>query len=405
MLAKQESTRKADRLGRMKQQKLADTTQKLVQRASRGDREALAQLCESIARSVLFRVIRLLPGHPDTEDVAQEVLIRVCKNIHTLREPQAFGGWLNSILINTTRQHLKSTSKHTNNVLYFEDGINDIEDESASVLPEGYSLQEEEYETVVSIVDTLPARQREAVMLHYFEGLGVSETADVMSISQPSASQYLKLARNKIKEELVQRSKEPEQGRLRALAAMPIGLLLAQSFEHEALLFGAQNTSYASSLPFQEMAREAVEVQAGLSTHALAGIVASVSLVSVAAGVVVFGILPGNAASDTTPEQAVTADVERRVVFRGGDATHAHLNPAQAELVMVGDTNSYTVVDWEIAGSQGADVLYSGSGSLVEEPFSRLPDGEYTISFTVVDEAGRYFLPYSNFQILREVAR
>lgn len=387
----------------MDQQKLAKNTQKLVQRASNGDREALARLCESIARSVLFRVIRLLPEHPDTEDVAQEVLIRVCKNIHTLRNPKAFGGWLNSILVNTTRQHIKSTSRHTNNVLYLGDGLDDVEDENTSIFPEGYSLQEEEYKTVISIVDTLPTRQREAIMLHYFEELSVSETAVVMSISQPSASQYLKLARTKIREELIQRSKDPQYSGLKALAAMPLGLVLTQSFKQGALLFDAGKTSSASSAAFQEMAREAAGVHAGLSTRVLAG-AASVCLAAAAAGVLVFGILPGNVPPGTAPEQSVAAEAERRVVFRGGNATYAHLNPAQAELVMTGDSTSYTVRGWEVTDPKSADVLYSGSGSISEELFSQLPDGEYTISFTVVDTAGRNFLPYSNFQILREVA-
>ena len=62
----------------------------LASKASRGDREALLSLCRAIAKNILFRVSCKVSNRMDAEDTAQEILIRVCANIHSLKDPEAF---------------------------------------------------------------------------------------------------------------------------------------------------------------------------------------------------------------------------------------------------------------------------------------------------------------------------
>lgn len=45
----------------------------------------------------------------------------------------------------------------------------------------------------------LPVRLREAVILHYYQGLSVTETAQALGITQPSASNRLKRGREKLR--------------------------------------------------------------------------------------------------------------------------------------------------------------------------------------------------------------
>ena len=64
---------------------------------------------------------------------------------------------------------------------------------------------------MMEIIATLPSRQREAIILHYYGGLSVTEVAAAMSIPHQSVSLYLKLARKKMREELLRRREQSEQ--------------------------------------------------------------------------------------------------------------------------------------------------------------------------------------------------
>ncbi len=214
----------------------ANETESLVVQTARGDREALIKLCQTIAKSVLFRVRRLLPNYQDAEDVSQDVLIRVCENIHTLKNPASFEAWVNSIILNEARRHMKQAAK-TTDVLHIEDYVFEVEEEDEDFLPQAHSLREEDCRTIIEIIDALPDRQREVVMLYYYRGLKTVETAEVMGISRATATQYLKLAREKIKEELRRLSEQAGGVRYGTYAMLPFGSLVTQVFEQEAIRF------------------------------------------------------------------------------------------------------------------------------------------------------------------------
>ena len=97
----------------------------LVQKAAKGDREALVDLCKNITKGILFRTTRILGSLTDAEDVTQEVLICVCTHISELREPKAFYVWLNRIIINESNRFFMKKTRH-GVLLNIEDYHDDI---------------------------------------------------------------------------------------------------------------------------------------------------------------------------------------------------------------------------------------------------------------------------------------
>ncbi|MCL2889301.1 MAG: sigma-70 family RNA polymerase sigma factor, partial [Eggerthellaceae bacterium] len=191
-------------------------------------------LCRAIARDVLFRVTYRISNRTDAEDAAQEVLIRVCSKIHDLKNPKAFGGWLHSIIMNETNRYL-ATGLAKAAILDIQDYIEAAEEEDSEFLPQEYVLEQEDREKVMEIIRRLPDRQQEAIILHYYEALSITETADVMGVSRPAASRYLALAREKIKSELEKRvGAEAAYGRTANLAVLPMGALITEALQLEA---------------------------------------------------------------------------------------------------------------------------------------------------------------------------
>jgi RNA polymerase sigma factor (sigma-70 family) len=78
----------------------------LVTAAQAGDRRALDELvvvCLPLAYTI---VRRALGEHPDVDDVVQEIMVRVLRKVHELREPEHFRAWLAAIAVHHVSTHL-----------------------------------------------------------------------------------------------------------------------------------------------------------------------------------------------------------------------------------------------------------------------------------------------------------
>ncbi len=382
----------------------------LVKGAVMGDRQALLSLCRAIAKGILFRVKYLLPNEQDAEDVAQEVLIRVCENIAGLKDPAAFRAWLSSIVVHEANRQLRKNVKRAD-VLYLDDYIENKVEENEEFLPHEHSMREEEYRLVMDIIRSLPGRQREAIMLYYYEDLTVVEAASVMHIPQPNVSLHLKLAREKIKKELLKRADRAGDGRMRAIAAFPLAPLLGKTLNWEAQRVSAGYGAWAQRAVEScsnhvgagagKVAVASAKTAAKAGAHAAAashGTFASIAVAAVAVPVVMIALAVNGVFGQFYTGEKGQADGS--IVFSGSDTAYRHLNPARAEADTTGGAQARG--SWVITDVDGGQTLYSGDGTVVEQPFSQLPDGEYILTFTLEDEMGNTSTLYNSFQVLYE---
>src|SRR3982074_683419 len=80
-----------------------DTTA-LVCAARDGDRAAFGSLYERFARLV-HGVLLASAERDDVPDLVQDVFFRALRQLHTLREPGAFGGWIATMARDEARMH------------------------------------------------------------------------------------------------------------------------------------------------------------------------------------------------------------------------------------------------------------------------------------------------------------
>jgi len=386
--------------------------EKLVEQSIQGDKEALLELCESIAKSVLFRTTLKLNNKMDAEDATQEVLIRVCTKIGNLENPKAFNKWLSIIITNETNRHFEKGNKHKN-VLDLDDYLDVVETDEKEFLPQERVLEEAERSAVMDIIKTLPQRQHDAVMLHYYDGLNVYETAEVMGISQPGVSKYLSIARNKIKVELEKRAKTDDV--LGDVAAVPVGLLLSDLFVQESALFAvaevssvskivASATSVLSTSAAQAAAPSAVASGAIWTTVTVAA-TACVTTVALASGVMT---VDAPALVEVAPIVQESAFVEVHNVtgaieFESTDPGFAHVNPFRAIARTDSSSGELSALGWSITSHDGNTVLHAGFGSVVEQELVSMReqglDGEYRVVFEMEDAAGTPYTLSKAFQI------
>jgi len=391
----------------------------LVYKATCGDKEALKEICAQITEGVFLATSRIMNNREDAEDVAQESLLRVCKNIKKLQEPRAFRKWLNNIVVNEARRKMLMNTKLP--VSFDLQGEQEYAvEENEEYLPDVYAENEEDKRAVYSAVDRLSSRQREAVLLHYYEGLSITETAVVMGIAQPGVSLYLKNARRSIKSQL---EAQPSLAHATASnqAFLPIGFVLSQLLNKENIFtvtadqpwlqetfarygeVAAASIAASAAVSTAIAAEGAAAASAAVASGSAAGTTGATSAggilqtclvacatVAAAAAIVVGAVMAPAANTVGTDYQPVNAVAE--IVFTGVDSNRPHINPIRAEKVSDSSFGPLMVRYWEIRRGGGGYAVFEGDDNVVHDIYyqirARGENGEFILEFYLEDATG-----------------
>lgn len=386
-----------------KEKKDKEAIVKLADRAKYGSRDALKTLCEAIAKSVLFHVSCSLHNEMDAEDVTQEILIRVCENIHNLRDTSAFSTWLNSIIVNEIRRYAAKGSKRgvvINLDEYFESDIEEEEDQE--FLPEDYAVREEDRRVVMDIVKSLPERQLEAVILHYYKGLGITETAKTMDVTKQSVARYLKLAREKIKKEID--NTYEKTGTLQAIALLPIGGLLSNIMKQEATLATPLSNTWVDSV----VNKYTKVGSSGLTTGVVKGLVGKIAVAVVSVAIITTGTI--YIVSELTKKEdsknlsSVSQSVETysEITFSGG-TNEVSINPTNASVTSENIYGALTAKEWSIYLAGNESIIYAGKNDNLNGTLTLMQEtgenGIYILCYLMEDTTGNMYKVTREFTI------
>jgi RNA polymerase sigma-70 factor (ECF subfamily) len=155
---------------------------------------------------------RLLGDHQEAYDTAQEIFIKVYKNLKSFRGESSFFTWLYLIAVNTCKNRLKSLeyryrSKKVSLQNPFgsegredEDKEAEIEDESESPLL--LLEKKERMELIQGAIDSLPAEQKMVVVLRDIEGLSYDEIIKITGHRLGTVKSKLSRARLFLREKM-----------------------------------------------------------------------------------------------------------------------------------------------------------------------------------------------------------
>jgi len=155
--------------------------------------EALAALVEQYAGTLYRVAFSVLRNPADAEDAVQETFLRVLRHRDTLEEVRDHRVWLIRIVWNIVldRKRRAKTRPETDDI-----------SELARVLPAtGLSAEDraaalQHHARVLAVVDELPVKERQVLVLSAFEELSSVEIAAVLNITESSVRSRLFRARN-----------------------------------------------------------------------------------------------------------------------------------------------------------------------------------------------------------------
>ena len=172
----------------------------LVLAAQRGDQQALSDLLEASYRDLYFYAYQTVKNEDLAADITQESCLEIISTISQLREPNAFVVWARRITYHQCTRFFRESKEVT--VEANEEGetiFDQIPDENEGVLPEQVQLDKEFRATMQQLLDALPAQQRTALMLYYYEKLSVSQIAQIQDTTEGTVKSRLNYGRKAVK--------------------------------------------------------------------------------------------------------------------------------------------------------------------------------------------------------------
>ena len=161
-----------------------DDDNKIIEKILSGDQQAYAYLVNKYKGPVYNLVYRMTGYHQDTEDLAQEIFIRTYGSLTNFDINRNFFSWLYSIALNVVRNDLK---KRKPLPISAEKSIFQYQDVAETHNPEAMVDRMEQSRHLAAILQALPDRQREAVVLRYYQDLAFKDIAKILDISLSTA--------------------------------------------------------------------------------------------------------------------------------------------------------------------------------------------------------------------------
>jgi RNA polymerase sigma-70 factor, ECF subfamily len=145
-----------------------------------GDEASLRALLERYRDRMYALLLRSTRSRADADDLFQELWMKVVRAAPEFDTSQRFSTWIYRIAVNLTRDAARRRGASHFAEVTRDGEIPDGADEKP--LPDDLAVGAEEARALHAAIATLPAGQREVLVLRYIEGLGESEVAAAAGI-------------------------------------------------------------------------------------------------------------------------------------------------------------------------------------------------------------------------------
>ncbi len=163
------------------------------------DSDALTfdDIAAEYSKPLLAYLVRMTRNSADAHDLLQESLIRIARELPSLRSPDAVKAWAYRVATNVAIDFLRASGR-----VQFVEIVG--ESESPEEDAEEELVVNEMNDCIRGVIDRLPPHYRAAIVLSNLQGLSVAETAEIMGTTVTAAKVRIHRAKAKLREALNQ---------------------------------------------------------------------------------------------------------------------------------------------------------------------------------------------------------
>lgn len=176
----------------------------IIEHLKNGDEFIYKYVYDQYARMVYSVCFRMTGNKEEAEDVTQDVFIKVFNSINSFREDSKLSTWIYQITVNACLNKVRR--KKAINFLslnFWEDEKGEKEMAADNLTPKEELEKSEIKKIVQDAINTLPAKQKSAIILSRYEELPYKEIAKIMGVSLSSVESLLFRAKENLAKKLI----------------------------------------------------------------------------------------------------------------------------------------------------------------------------------------------------------
>lgn len=175
----------------------------LIKRSIKGDIDAFEELIRDYKKMAYNIALRVLRNKEDAEDISQEALVKVFKNIESFNMQSTFKVWLYRIVMNTCLDFKRKKKIVTYSIdkPLESDGseiMQDIPDNSNN--PDVIIQNKLESQMLYECIEMLDDDFRTVIVLRDLQNLSYKDIASILSCNEGTVKSRLNRARKKLRD-------------------------------------------------------------------------------------------------------------------------------------------------------------------------------------------------------------
>ena len=160
----------------------------LIIMAQHGESKALEELVRRVQKNIFAMFSYLTDKRQDIADLTQEALLKMARNIASLKDPARFKPWLNQIVTNIFYDYVKKHAREIKDKIGCEPGEK--------------CLFAEMEKLIKAALLNLPENLRIVIVLREYEGLSYEDISKITNTALGTVKSRISRARIKLQEEL-----------------------------------------------------------------------------------------------------------------------------------------------------------------------------------------------------------
>ncbi|MBA7499020.1 hypothetical protein ES704_01759 [subsurface metagenome] len=136
----------------------------------------------------------------DGEDILQEVFVKAYQNLNDFDLNYKFSNWIYSIAHNATISAFRRKKVRPQTVSWEDKDLNNILESTLDV--ENTSLQKLTYKQILKIINQLPLKYKDVLILKFMEGKDYREISDILHKPMGTIATLINRAKKSLKQEL-----------------------------------------------------------------------------------------------------------------------------------------------------------------------------------------------------------
>lgn len=173
----------------------------LIKRAKNGEKSAFEEIIGLYEKKVFSTIYYMVKNEHEVEDIAQEVFVKIYKNLKNFKEESSLYTWIYRITINVCIDEIKKKK----NVVYIDEKLQtdegevefQLEDESKG--PDELAEDEELKRKLTECIRKLPVDQSTMIILRDIKGFTYMEIAEMTKTNLGTVKSKINRARASLK--------------------------------------------------------------------------------------------------------------------------------------------------------------------------------------------------------------